>query len=250
MLSIELYRQTLAKIDDWDAYLQSESRLPGARSNLELMYAVADLTSEQNIQRWLDLTPTEAPENTPACFLACCGVISLGRLLCEGNLAWFEVLRQKANDPRWRVRESVCMALQRYGKEQMNTLLTEMRRWSEGTLLEQRAAAVGLCEPALLKSPEQAREILGILDGITHRMCQVTNRRQDDFKTLRQGMAYCWSVAAAALPETGKKMMESWIESTDADIRWIMKENLKKNRLQKMDPAWVQQWTQKMETMK
>ncbi len=250
MPSIELYRQTLAKIDDWDAYLQSESRLPGARSNLELMYAVADLASEQNIQRWLDLTPTDAPENTPACFLACCGVISLGRLLYEGNAAWFQVLRQKANDPRWRVRESVCMALQRYGKEQMDSLLTEMRRWSEGTLLEQRAAAAGLCEPVLLKSSQQVTEVLGILDEITHRMCQVTNRRQDDFKTLRKGMAYCWSVAAASLPEIGKAMMERWMGSADADIRWILKENLKKKRLQKMDPVWVQQWIQNMEDMK
>jgi hypothetical protein len=57
---------------------------------------------------------------------------------------------------------------------------------------------------------------------------------------LRQGMAYCWSVAVAALPETGKPMMEKWLDSEDKDILWMIKENLKKNRLIKMDAAWVQ----------
>lgn len=250
MPSIEYYRQELAKIDDWDAYLQAESRLPGARSNLELLYAAADLAPEQHIRRWLELTPLDAPENSPACFLACCGVISLGRLLCEGNPVWFVTLRQKANDPRWRVRESVCMALQRYGKDQMDFLLAEMVVWADGSLLEQRAAAAALCEPILLKSPAHTANVLKILNQITQRLLSVSDRRQDNFKTLRQGLAYCWSVAVAALPETGQAMMEIWMESTDADIRWMMKENLKKNRLQKMDPAWVQQWTQKMENTK
>ena len=33
--------------------------------------------------------------------------------------------------------------------------------------------------------------------------------------------------------------MEKWLASPDPDIRWIMRENLKKNRLVKMDAAWV-----------
>jgi hypothetical protein len=52
-------------------------------------------------------------------------------------------------------------------------------------------------------------------------------------------MAYCWSVVVAALPGKGKLMMEKWLASEDKDIRWIMKENLKKNRLSKMDADWV-----------
>jgi hypothetical protein len=34
--------------------------------------------------------------------------------------------------------------------------------------------------------------------------------------------------------------MEHWLSSPDKDVRWIMKENLKKNRLAKMDRGWVQ----------
>jgi hypothetical protein len=52
-------------------------------------------------------------------------------------------------------------------------------------------------------------------------------------------MGYCWSVAIVALPETGKSLFEKWLTSEDKDIRWVMKENLKKNRLVKMDADWV-----------
>jgi hypothetical protein len=52
-------------------------------------------------------------------------------------------------------------------------------------------------------------------------------------------MGYCWHVAVAALPDEGKPATEKWLASQNTDIRWIMKENLKKNRLAKMDAAWV-----------
>jgi hypothetical protein len=35
--------------------------------------------------------------------------------------------------------------------------------------------------------------------------------------------------------------MERWLSSINPDIRWIMRENLKKNRLLPMDAAWVTQ---------
>jgi hypothetical protein len=72
--------------------------------------------------------------------------------------------------------------------------------------------------------------------------------KDESFKVLRQGMAYCWSVAVAALPEAGKPLMEKWLSSPDNDIRWIMKENLKKNRLIKMDANWVKICSMKLES--
>jgi hypothetical protein len=36
--------------------------------------------------------------------------------------------------------------------------------------------------------------------------------------------------------------MEKWMVHPDKDIRWIMKENLKKNRLVRMDAEWVNHW--------
>ena len=131
------------------------------------------------------------------------------------------------------------MALQRWGDADMAALLAEMTEWAAGNPLEQRAAAAALCEPRLLQEPEHAAAVLRILDEITASIPQITDRKTDAFKTLRQGLGYCWSVAVAALPDVGKPLMERWLVSPDPDIRWIMRENLKKNRLVRMDAAWV-----------
>jgi hypothetical protein len=60
-------------------------------------------------------------------------------------------------------------------------------------------------------------------------------------------MGYCWSVAVAALPDAGKPLMEKWLRSEDKDIRWMMKENLKKNRLARMDAKWVEECMKKLD---
>jgi hypothetical protein len=36
-------------------------------------------------------------------------------------------------------------------------------------------------------------------------------------------------------------MGEKWLADPDKDVRWIMRENLKKNRLVRMDADWVEQ---------
>jgi hypothetical protein len=121
----------------------------------------------------------------------------------------------------------------------MNELIEEMEKWSTGGKLEQRAAAAALCEPRLLKDPLETQRVLHILDQITASISSEKIRKSEPFLALRKGLAYCWSVAVAAYPEAGKEYMEYWLMSTDKDIRWIMRENLKKDRLVRMDAAWV-----------
>jgi hypothetical protein len=60
-------------------------------------------------------------------------------------------------------------------------------------------------------------------------------------------MGYCWSVVVAALPESGKPLMEKWLNSENKDILWTMKENLKKKRLISMDAKWVRQCMKSLE---
>jgi predicted NAD/FAD-dependent oxidoreductase len=60
-------------------------------------------------------------------------------------------------------------------------------------------------------------------------------------------MGYCWSVVVAALPNQGKQTMEKWLASEDKDIRWMMRENLKKNRLMKTDPTWTTAWQERLQ---
>ncbi len=312
---IEHHRQALRGLapSEWEPYLLAHSNLPGPRGNLELAQAAAEEGTEAQFRRWAALGPDVAPENTPQCFLAFCGVVGLGASLrgavfatkqspahggdCFANTARndspLQTLRALAADPRWRIREAVAMALQRWGDADMAGLLAEIAVWATGNPWEQRAAAAALCEPRLLKNPEHAAAVLSILDQITTTITTPARSEtgqsgaarsetgqsgaaqsetgqsgaarsetgqsgaarsetgqsretglsgRDAFKTLRQGLAYCWSVAVVALPDAGKPLMEKWLASPDPDIRWIMRENLKKNRLVKMDAGWVARW--------
>ena len=79
------------------------------------------------------------------------------------------------------------------------------------------------------------------LVAITISILTGDNRRDDQFRVLRQALGYCWSVAVVALPEAGRVAMERWCACDDPDVRWIMRENLKKKRLERMDAEWVAQ---------
>ncbi len=236
------YRARLRELDEWDAFLLAESGLPGPRGNLELARAVAEEGTSDLFRRYLAFTAAEAPANTPGEFLAFCGVLGLGRLLAQGDVTVLPVLRDWASDPRWRSREAVAMALQRLGEVDMGRLVREMREWADGGPLEQRAAAAALCEPRLLGEPEWTRETQRILDRITASVKTAGVRRSEDFLALRKGLGYCWSVAVVALPAEGTPLMEKWFAESDRDVRWIMRENLKKKRLVRMDAAWVEEW--------
>jgi hypothetical protein len=242
MSKIEFYKKSLDSVEDIDNYLLKESGLPGPRGNIELAQAVADWGDEALFVHLLSFSPGVAPVNSPHEFLAFCGAVGMGRLLADGDIGKFKVLRPLASDPRWRIREGVAMALQRLGMKDMGRLLDVMERWKEGNPLEQRAAAAALCEPALLKDKGQVVRVLKVLDHITDSIGSMGDRRSEEFIALRKGMGYCWSVAAAAYPEEGEKAMEKWFSSKDKDIIWIMKENLKKNRLMRKDPAWIEKW--------
>lgn len=247
MSKIQEYRNELKDLPSWETYLKQNSALPGPRANLELMQAVADEGSKDLFLQYIDYSPQEAPENTPQVFLVVCGIVGLGRLLAEGDSSMLKVLRPFASDPRWRVREAVCMALQRWGRVDVPALLQEMRDWSKGSFYEQRACVAALCEPALLENKEIALSVLALLDEITAIIPGVPDRKQDSFKVLRKALAYGWSVAVVALPAEGKRLMEKWLGDSNPDIRWIMRQNLKKNRLLKMDPGWVETCLRRIE---
>ena len=242
MTKADKYRNRLSKLEDWDAFLLKESGLPGPRGNLELAQVVADEGNQALFERYLAYDADRAPTNSPYEFLAFCGVVGLGRLLAEGKTEMLAPLRRCASDRRWRIREGVAMALQRLGDVDMDALIRAMQTWSTGTPLEQRAAAAALCEPRLLGQAKHARAVLRILDKITASVRQVENRKSEDFIALRKGLGYCWSVAVAALPDEGERLMEKWLVDADHDVRWIMKENLKKNRLARVDANWVKAW--------
>jgi hypothetical protein len=219
---VEGYRADLRVLQDWEPYLTKHSGLPGARANLELVEAVGEEADADRLWR-LSSSNDE--------FLALCGTAGLGKVALmepETVMTW---LQELASDPRWRVREGVAIALQHIGREDMPHLLAEMQAWSGGGHYVQRAAAAGLCEPALLEEREHAVQTLVILDQITTSLAASRDRKDDGFRVLRQALGYCWSVAAAAAPENGRPYFEKWMQSKDKDVAWVMKSNLAKARM-------------------
>jgi len=235
----EAYVEQLKSVQDWEAFLKKHSGLPGPRGNLELAQAAADAGSKRQFKEWLHYDEASAPVNTQGEFVAFCGVIGYGRLLAEGETSVLQLLRKWASDGRWRLREAVAMAMQRYGERDMDAMLTAAETWARGAPLEQRAAAAAACEPRLLGEPRHARRVLRMLDRITGSMARAQDRRREDHRTLRQALGYCWSVAIVALPEMGKPMLEKWAESGEPDVQWAVRENLKKARLLRMDRRWA-----------
>jgi len=242
MNKVDEYRAILRQRDDWEEYLLRESRLPGRRANIELAQAVAEEGDAEWFDHLLSFDATLAPVNTPSEFLAFCGALGQGKLLEEGDLDALRTLRVCAADPRWRMREAVAMALSRYGRADMEALLVEMADWAVGNLLERRAAAAGPCHPELLVEADKAERVIELLDQITRSLLEEPDRRSDVYKTLCKALGYCWSVTVAAQPEIGKPFMEGWMSSEDRDVRRIMKQNLKKKRLNQADSNWTETW--------
>jgi HEAT repeat protein len=236
---LEDYRMTLRKLAEWEPFLLEHSGLPGPRGNLELAAAAVEEADEATLRRWAALGPADARFGSAEEFLAFCGVVGLGRLLAAGDRSALPDLRRLAGDPRWRIREAVAIALQRFGDADFGGLLGEMQHWARGTPLERRAAVAALCEPRLLAEPKRVRDVLVVLDGVTAELPGIGDRRSDEFRALRKTLGYGWSVALAALPEEGKARFEHLLASDDPDVRWIARENLRKKRLERMDRAWV-----------
>jgi hypothetical protein len=242
---IDDYAVALDGSDDPEPYLLEHSGLPGPRGNIELALAAARVCDDARLRLWAGLDARAAPTGGAEEFLAFCGVIGLGRLLAEGDADALEELRTHANDARWRIREAVAMALQRWGEDEFGALTAAMVDWAHGSWLERRAATAALCEPVLLTDRRRVEAVLAVLEEATGGLTAASadERRSDEFKALRKGLGYCWSVAVAAAPEVGRPALEALVASAersgDRDLRWIARENLRKRRLERLDADWV-----------
>jgi hypothetical protein len=223
-------------------YLLSNSNLPGPRGNLELAAAAAKTVDPSLLIEWTKLTAEKAPVNTAGEFLSFCGVLGQGRLYNEGDARALDRIFWASRDSRWRTREAAAMALQGIGKKDLFKLTKILPRFYNGKPFEQRCAVAGLCEPCLLTDKLVEHYTVQMLDIVTLSFSQDTDRKDEGFIALKKGLAYGWSVAAAANLDYAKPFMEKWLQSDDKDVRWVMQENLKKNRLIRLDEEWVNRW--------
>ncbi len=240
MSKIDLYKAELQNVADWQTYLMEYSCLPSPRANLELAYAVAGVSDRTKAAELIAVDRSGSTDQSPESFVVMCGLMALGKY-AGADPSVRPVLRKYASDLRWRIREGIAMSLQLWGDVDMNGVLQELSQWAAGNPYEQRAAVAAVCEPRLLKDPAIAAAALRLLDAVTESYALNTATREDAYRVLTLGLSYGWSVAVAALPDVGKLLMEKWIASPGEGVRRVMRENLTKKRLEKMDAAWVEQ---------
>lgn len=231
----------------WEEFLKQHSALPGEKANLELAKAFARVGTLMDFKKYIRLGPEKAQENTPEEFLAMCGILGLAQYLAkyhdDGLLQQF---REKANDPRRRIRDSVALGLEIIGKKKRNRLIRYAKLWVDGSAFEQRAVIVALCEFDLKADHEMCLEVLDLLDYATATIVERDEMQDQGYKELEKALSYCWSMAVVGLPVKGKNKMERWLKTDHPIVNRIMRSNLKKKRLQKIDEKWIQYWTQQI----
>lgn len=219
-------------------YLIKNSRLPGPRANLELLYAFTQEASEQEIMDSLNVD--KVIENSPEEFVLTCGVAAS---IYHASKTYGRVefdYQKYANHWSWRVREGVCIGFQR-SKAFLtpNQMVLDLQILSQGTPLEVRTYIATLCEPCLLNNYIDANWLLSELYTITLGHFDHNDRIEEPLKVLKKALAYCWSVALCGDSAKGTAFEKLLKHKSSKHIQWIMKENLKKKRLEKLDKDWV-----------
>jgi hypothetical protein len=226
-------------------YLVSQSALPGPRANLELAAAFGDIVGNRAVTQcetmwelcigFSGISADQAPANTPREFLPFCGAFGIGAIGSvspERYGAALSVLGRLATDARWRLREAVCFGLQRMLGARVEDTLAALFAWVDaGDYLRIRAAVAAVAEPQLLKNGTTARSAVRLHRKAFEHVVKAADRRSEDFRILRKGLAFSLSVVAQACPRDGFDLMAGLAQLHDADVNWILRQNLKKNRL-------------------
>jgi len=215
---------------DLTAFLARNSGLPGPRGNLELADAFAEWAPRELIVQFADSDDE---------YLRFCGTEAVGRLIRDDQdqAAMIDLIRTRARDDRWRVREGAARALQIVGDADRATLRRIVADWLEsGDALVQRAAIAAICEPRLLGDDETRTAALAACASATQwiERLPADQRRDPAVRALRQALGYCWSVAIAAAPGPGTIAFATLQGSPDPDVEWIVTSNASKARLRRV----------------
>ena len=229
-------------------FLREQSHLPGARANLMLVDDVSNLLAEvvnsreDDVRRVIEHLTREEKTlevNTPGEFVVLCGVVTCG-MCAVVHTAWrsrmFARLSEFACNASWRVREGTAIAFQRMLEAAPEETSVCLRMWaSEGNFWQQRAGIAAIAEPALMNDAAMRAAAFDMQQVILRRfhVIPLSERKREDVRVLRQATGYTLSVITAALPEQGFALMRECASWDDADINWILRENLKKKRLAK-----------------
>lgn len=235
-----------------ERHLLDNSGLPGPRANLELAAAFADEVAVRGLDtwmwalldRWVGLALDGSDprlEYLPVCALQALGA-AYPRSSEDTKERVLVALRHSAVDPRWRVRESVAMGLQRLSEADLGSFSRIVSEWRyDPSTLVRRAVVAALAHPPILRDEAAARLALEVTSGIISAYGETPpgERRGEDFQVLRRALEYAPSVVVAALPDAGFEWLRQVAAAADRDVRRIVVTNLGKARLAKRYPTEV-----------
>lgn len=235
-------------------YLIINSNLPGRRANLELANAFGDtiigvynLNTKDVWNLCKDMSEMEYKEddkNSSEEFIPFCGLIGIGAISSISSFYFSDgllILKNAAKDKRWRIREAVAMGLQKILLNNNKKIINELKEWiTEKDYYIWRAVLAGLAEPEIVKDKEVAIKSLEIHKQILKQISVIEDRRSESFKKLRQALGYTLSVVVEQIPQEGFEYVNKLAKKDDKDITWVVKTNLKKNRLLKKYPKEVE----------
>jgi hypothetical protein len=224
-------------------YLKVNSRLPGPRANLELLYQFIENATDSEIDNCMSIADS-ITLNSPSEFVLVCGVATLIKRTAMLHGTVDIDLSIYTNHESWRIRESVCIGFQK-SKPYLSPdeMMKNLSKFKNGSALDKRAYFATLCDPILLNDYIKSSEVLSYLLEVTIDCFNLSDKIDSELTVLRKALGYCWSVAICADEAYGKQTFEKLLDYTESKhILWIVKENLKKNRLIKLDAEWVETW--------
>ena len=219
-------------------YLLENSGLPGPRGNLALLYQFTGQAEPSLVEQCLGLIKPDTA-NSPQEFAGMCGVVGQAVLKKSDLPAAIAGLRPYASHASWRIREAVAIAIQEIASSGFESILAELDAWSQGNALEQRAVVAALCEPKLLKNPKTNQAVLKLMERISYAFPPEKKLASEQL-SLRKTLGYGWSVLIVNHPAASRPVFETLAISQNPNLLWIVRENLGKSRLVKMDADWVE----------
>jgi hypothetical protein len=220
------------------------SGLPGTRANMGLANAFAsDLAARGKKAdalafKMATLAPDVAPGASEREFLPVCGVLAVGaRAAADKSIRQqaLAVLHDAAEDPRFRVRDAVPLALARIGEKMGDDLTYDLETWMNGYF---QAAAVLL---AL-----EHREFLSTLKvqyGVINRLhdafalaCNAPRSaaRYPGFKALMEALGHAPAAISMVFGIYVVDRLVMWSEVQIPEMREIIRQNMRDKRLQRM----------------
>ena len=228
-------------------FLAAHSGLPGPRGNLELLDRFANQATFEQVRACLAILQDDTA-NSPEEFVGMCGVLGYAVLHQNDLPLVFFHLEHYMSHSSWRIRETTAIAIQKLGFGRLDALFGFMEKFAVGNPYEQRAVVAGLCEPRLLDRPDWNLRVLSLVGQITDSLDHDRSLTEGEV-SLRKALGYGWSVVVAKTGEQGKTIFEGLLQRQGKHVCWIVRENLKKNRLIRLDEAWVKKLATRLEPL-